>query len=454
MAFAFTLTYGATTVDILSSTRAALDYIPSCVAVQDGNETVTEHFRLRIIAASESAAQTALRDLDTAFVQARTWQASKSGPRVFVNFTPDTLAAARSELVDGFVNIRGGTISQWKMSRYVILADVSITRRNWWEEAEAQISLTNDNGTDNTAGLQVYNNNDKTGASPTKKCNYFDVTAAKIGGSLPAGCRLELSNPAGAPSNIYLDVGRSAAALSGFYHWAETIYAGTMAMGSSGDATRTNSTYYSGTSAIAQDFLYTGMDISHFINDFLDSGLLRFYVAISSNVTRILKSTFSINEVTTDVISAQMSKYISLTANTFNVFDLGAVRFPPTFMGTVILSSSFGLTWYLSDLTGITLSVDYFSIARSDYHREYIFGAYPYWSGTNIFIDDNLDNNLVYSADSNHYFNDKKNCIGTPIKLTPGFNHRFYFNVAGGDSPLKAIACTTKLYYRPRRLTF
>ena len=138
-------------------------------------------------------------------------------------------------------------------------------------------------------------------------------------------------------------------------------------------------------------------------------------------------------------------------ATTYNLFDLGALRLPSKYIGTIALFNQLDMFFFLSDITGITVKVDYLSFIRSDFNRQYILPT----GGVAAITDDNLDGIGSYNGTSGSFFFGAIASVGQPIVLTPGYNHRFYFNASGtDDTQLRDSGASAKLYYRPRRLTF
>lgn len=115
------------------------------------------------------------------------------GPAVFLNFAVHgNEVVYRTRVVDGIISIEKGYSMGYKIGRLVIT--IAFEHLPYWEGPEAQIPLTNENGTANTTGLVVYNTNDMTGTAPTKRVNYVKMAAASVLGSIPTPPRIEITN--------------------------------------------------------------------------------------------------------------------------------------------------------------------------------------------------------------------------------------------------------------------
>ena len=161
---------------------------------------------------------------------------------MFLNWTPDGYAAARrSELMDITYQVRSMSYAPSVWGGHAAHLDITFTRRNWWEGAETQVTLTNDNYT-SVNSLVLYNNNDLTGSAPTKKENWCNLSA--ISGDLPCATGFDiLLNAPSVNKDVILMVTRSDQAITGGTsgHWVESFLEGSNVV----DAACTNSAYRS-----------------------------------------------------------------------------------------------------------------------------------------------------------------------------------------------------------------
>ena len=140
--------------------------------------------RANIIATKDS--------LDSTLNDARRAQLDLSLDKVYVEVETDGTNYWRSEIIDGAIETDSDFFD--RLARDHAPIRLWLKRKNYWEGAEAQIPLTNENGTANTTGLTVFNTNDMTGTAPTKRVNYVKMAAASVTGSIPTPPRIEMTN--------------------------------------------------------------------------------------------------------------------------------------------------------------------------------------------------------------------------------------------------------------------
>ena len=92
----------------------------------------------------------------------------------------------RSEIVSGVLDV--GSSYYDLLSKGYPDASLLITRKNWWEGAEATLPISNVN-----SGV-VYNCNDGSGTPPNKRVNVLRIASNAIGGDLQTPCKLTLNN--------------------------------------------------------------------------------------------------------------------------------------------------------------------------------------------------------------------------------------------------------------------
>ena len=130
--------------------------------------------------------------LDAILSDARQAQLDLSLSKVYVEIETDGTNYLRSEVIDGKLTTESDFFD--RVARNHAPVRLWLKRKNYWEGAEAQIPLTNENGTANTTGLVVYNTNDMTGTPPTQRVNYVKMLAANVTGSIPTPPRIEITN--------------------------------------------------------------------------------------------------------------------------------------------------------------------------------------------------------------------------------------------------------------------
>jgi len=196
MAHVLNIVYGSTTVNLTSNGIDVMNYDLNGAP----GEQVTEEIELRIVGSSASDLSGKIATVQKAIEQARRYSSERIGDRVYLSLKPDGYASAyKSEVLDAMLTpfedvLKSRSFTQKYTAGYRLVA----TRRAFWQGEAVQLKISNSNGTDNTAGLNVYNCNDGAGTAPTKRNNYFDVSGSLIGGDLPAAVKIEMLNSSGA----------------------------------------------------------------------------------------------------------------------------------------------------------------------------------------------------------------------------------------------------------------
>lgn len=194
MGHVFTLTDGTTTISLVASGVLLDNY---AMSVPEGDDvTVVDTVDIMVEGASGAAMQSKARAIEAMMDAATRYHRTRTGARVFVTAQLISDADAwRSEIVGGRLEPADDTLAVWANNKARMT--LYIERAPYWEGPETQIPLTNGNGTNNTAGLTVYNANDGSGTSPNKRNNYLQIAATDVVGVLPAPVKLELKNATG-----------------------------------------------------------------------------------------------------------------------------------------------------------------------------------------------------------------------------------------------------------------
>ena len=180
---------GTQTITLTNGTDAIItDFKP-------GKDTLevkeVELFADVVLLGSRATIQTAKDNIDAILSAARSAQLDLSLTKICVEVDTGD-GYLRSEVVDG--NLETDNDFFDRVARNHAPVRLWLKRKNYWEGAEAQIPLTNENGMNNTTGLTVYNTNDMTGTAPTKRVNYVKMVAANVTGSIPTPPRIEMTN--------------------------------------------------------------------------------------------------------------------------------------------------------------------------------------------------------------------------------------------------------------------
>jgi len=182
------LTYESTTLDFQAAGCVVLDGFYPVTATSE--ENVVETFDILIIGSSTELINW-VRSINQAFDYAR--RRYDDNYPVYLNFALNqTLDAWRTRVVDGAILLNSKLDPNFRAGR--LKATITIERLAWWEGPEAQIPLTNANGTNNTTGLAIKNCGDMSAFPGVDRDNTVSIAAASVTGDLPAATRLEITN--------------------------------------------------------------------------------------------------------------------------------------------------------------------------------------------------------------------------------------------------------------------
>jgi hypothetical protein len=197
MAHVLSITDGTTTFSITSgSTCYLINYAMASPTL--GEATIAETINLMVIGANGAAVQTNTATLERLLDSARRRRMESYGPRVYLQVQLDSDGSTwRSEIYDARLDIAEDGLAVWANAK--MPASLYVERAPFWEGALTQLTLTNNNGSNNTSGLTVYNHDD----GGTGHDNWAAIDAAEVTGNLPAPVKVELTNTAGASRAIY-----------------------------------------------------------------------------------------------------------------------------------------------------------------------------------------------------------------------------------------------------------
>lgn len=409
------------------------------------DEHVTETIEVRINGAY-SVVQAKLRDINRMLVYA---SENKIGPfGVWLKFAMnDTDDLWRSRVYGGMIDYDAKMAYYLKRSQLKI--GLILERDGFWEGPEAQIPLTNGNGTNNTAGLNVYNCNDGTGTSPNKKNNYVEIAAASVGGDLPAPVRLEMTNQYNDAILLnQIRVGHNVNSTPDlFQHFIEgesASYGGTSnaSAGASGG-------YY-------RNFSWAGdsqVQIGRWSLDstFLNRANRNYFKIIGGfllNFAAGIRLQFKLM-YTVDSPLTVISESHEVVTTGEKMQEIGELQIPPWLLpaGT---SAGLSLALYAKKTGGGSLGIDYLQLTPVDGYRL----LSPI--GWGISYQQKVVDDGIYDAIWKEYTGGEKAGImkstGNPIRLLPNKLQRFYLLQASqnGDIIIDRLL-NVKAFYRPRR---
>jgi hypothetical protein len=408
-----------------------------------------------------AAVDIAKQKIERLFYEARTWQTAGVGLRVYVYYSMDGINSWRGELIDGTLQSHDAAM-KYERAVGTQQLTLTLTRKNWLEGTEAQVALTNQNGSNNTSGLNVYNYNDLTGSSPTKKCNYFMIPHDVIAGDIPARCRLEVTGPtfgSDAPGWMLITCARWRETVHDAYldspqlmHWSEAPQPGGMGGGATttSDATRTNGDYKnlaapSTTTMVEDSPAPSGVNVfQSMVRSFSDTGYYRILAGMMTDATPV-------NAKLQGYLNSDaygMPIYDTIT-NNWKLFDLGLIKYPGLYN-----NQNYGNLYGYSVNMGATSTVvhaDWLEVMRQDAAREFWNFGMP--STSYVLVDDGIDAQGVYMKYSGYTYSSVAS-VGNFIELVPNRLHYFYLNATNASKRHYLFnPFSVKLFYRPRRLS-
>lgn len=445
---AITLTDGTTTATLYSLTGT----FPTgwkLAAREEDEETVAESLDLLIQGASIAAVSTAVRTIETLLDDAQRRARTRVGARIFLTVQWDGETDAwRSEVLGGRLELHGAA-EQYSLR--AIEGTLALTRRTYWEGPETPLPLTNSNGSNDTAGLTVWNHDD----SGTGHDNYVQIAATDVVGSLPAPVKIELKNTttSGArtwetivlANNVYSDP-------ANFPHMleAEARTAGG-SVSANGNASGGNELQLSGYSSGQQ----VDWDLSaallqkaggRWFRLLLVRRLRNGSAAQAETVqAQILDSGSSFALYT----QPQETALTPATPSYTPLVDIGALPLPPSGYDSAWGALKLRLTFRVASGTASTY-LDYLQLTPTDSRR--VLTLRPASVASNALVVDNGIDGLAYVETSG-----VRNAFvlpdSTPLTVWPGRLQRIY--VQAGSATYTAIddKWAVRLWYRPRRLT-
>jgi hypothetical protein len=333
---------------------------------------------------------------------------------------------------------------------------VYIERMNWWEGAEVQIPLTNENGSADTSGLAVYNSN-YVGTTPPHRVNTVDIAGSVVLGDIPGATRIEMVNayPDLRLNDVWIGqlVRTSEIGWDHYYEAEATTFSGTVM---SGEPTASNNAWAkiplaSGTETTlltlevpdevidAAAGRYFKLMARFHTNDGLEPGyrLTRFRVKLLWNGATIWQSALA-------AVDTAYSKLIR---------DLATFQLPPWLPGvTDVDGVDLQLTGYQTSGEVVDIGLDYLQLVPVDgwrYLRVVGFGVTP----DARVVDDGISG-YTYREDAGGTARAGIFAgYGNPITLHPGKDQRLYFLLGASGTNVDEIDryVNVKMFHRPRR---
>lgn len=188
MANALSITDGTTTISLSSSGCLLTRYVPTAPDLDASGDyrPVTETAEFFISDSSAANVQAKIGSIERLLQDAVRAQSGLCAP-VYLQFQTGADAAAwRSEILS--FRLLLGDDASVNLYQYRMDCRLIVTRRYYWEGAEAELQLSTSNLAAATGGRSIYNHDD----SGTGHDNWVQIAAAQVAGSLPAGARIEM----------------------------------------------------------------------------------------------------------------------------------------------------------------------------------------------------------------------------------------------------------------------
>ena len=418
---------GTQTITLTNRTDAIItDFKPGKEALEVKE---VELFADVVLLGSRATIQTAKDNIDAILSDARRAQLDLSLTKIYVEVETDGTNYLRSEVVDG--TLETGNDFFDRVARNHAPVRLWLKRKNYWEGAEAQIPLTNENGTGNTTGLVVYNTNDMTGTAPTKRVNYVKMLAAAVTGSIPTPPRIEITNT--------------------YSNGLERI--GKVWMGLSIDDATYPLTWFIDQTMTKVFASYIEQPISWITltTAFLNGANGAHYRVFTKRSDWAVED-LRLNAALYFAALSPMQKAPEIVTGYASIIDFGTLQIPPW------LPNQRGQTEIQLRIGGrrtggfnVTLN-DIFLFPANAF-RQLIPRGYGIATGIRL-VDDGITETVwtdgwTPAGKTGHYSG-----YGELIKLTPGKDQRLLFlnqSETGGIDDAQTM--TIKVYYRPRRLT-
>lgn len=436
-------TDGTTTVTVSNGTTGWLtDYRQGSANEEEPSSTDKAKV---VLLSSLSTIQATVGSLNKLFRQARNFQRSRVGPRVFVERDLGDGTWWRSETQDALPVLLDSSLDSGIATGKMEL-ELVFTRVNYWEGAEAQLPLTNANGTDNTSGLTIYSIDD----SQSGKDNWVDIDGVNdVTGDLPAAVKLEIKNTYNdaldETTSVVVAVNRNSQ-YSGTF--VTHVLEGESASGVTAKPASPDYALYSNGQYGEDDTSATEASMSWALDDTFQKRAAGNYFRVCAVLTDYAAGVW----MKAGVSMESGSYYLSENGYTWvdsEFADLGVIQIPPNFLSGLAYTTVYFNLIHKRPAGADTIGVDCVLLLPLDSWRRVVCDprslAYNYY----LMIDDINDAVYQYYV-TGSYAQFSVVGYGGPLTIEPGVNQRMYVVPVGGDFAVRTAS--VKLWYRPRRL--
>lgn len=401
----------------------------------DAAPTVVDTVELLLYGTSAAAVQAAAWSIDNFVrVQAPARQINNAGPRIYLEQQLDADSEYwRSEIVGGRLELAEGALdiqSAKKMFGVLI-----IERVNFWESSEIELAISTSSSGAGTGGKTIENHDDA-GAGDD---NWVEIAAGQVGGSLPAPCRITLTNNVGSSQayrNLYVAI-NAYSDPANFAHILEGEGAAPSYGTSTSDSNSSNSAYLAKTWS-GSTFIQWTLPAA-----VLQDGAGRFFRLLARFVA--VSGAFYAKPVirdSTGLVDLFVGDEVLITSATA-LADLGAVPLPPN--AGAVSWSNLTLLLFIRATASTTIGLDFIQFTPNDSFARIYQRGLNITNGGTITID-SIDNTV--HAGGQPIFTP----IGLPLLLYPNLLQRIIFlHDTNASTPPIANTFSVRVYYRKRR---
>ena len=437
------ITDGTTTLPLSTSPAMLQYYVPQTPKLGDDGrfQPVSEPVELMLFGANTAAVKAALNSLETMALAARARRVSGVGPRIFLQYQPIGGALGRSEVREMEIKLGRSAMTAYGQAKLPVT--LLVERVPWWEEARAQIPLSNVAVSNNTSGLTMWLRSD----GPEGRNNAARIAAGAAAGVLPSPLEIWMQNLSGGArtyDNFYIANNMFAPDLS---HLLEAENR------SNGAGTVMTGNAYSGGAYLR----LTGTNI--YATWALPASLL---AATAGRYMRIMARFASYMPTSPKIYArAELRDYyglvtlartpyeVALGPEDANIADLGLLPLPPGGYSSAWAQNTLAL-FFRCDISA-TISLDFLQLTPADelcYRHVEQRGMVV--NASDWVVDDGIEGlQYLIEGGANHPIFTEHT---PPLHVFPGVAQTLYFLHDGPDTSAD-WKLGVKVFYRPRRLT-
>lgn len=456
MAVTLQISDGSVTVNLNDNSTAYVrtsGYVPREPEV---GEVEVEETAEAIFLGTVSTARGNKNSLTRLFEQAKRYQDKKVGPRVYVQFKPESgddtyraeILSGRCELEEGTLNVNVGLYGAGRIG-----ARITWRRRYYWEGPETQVPLTNGNGTDDTSGLTIYNHDDAHAGHD----NYVQIAADDVDGDLPSPARIELTNSYNdSDEDSHVWIGHNVLSdPANFDHILEAEDA--TGASATANATCSGGEYVATTlSTDSETTMLTWALSSSFLTDcngahFRVLARFREDATTAANITDVK---FRLKLQVDNRTIWQGEQVRPKVGDSYVIRDLGIIRLPPWPIesGQSSVAMNLLLTGQRTSGVNETIDLDFLMLVPTDGFRllERVGDGVAY---NERLVDDGISETVYVDTGASTARRSNVVAVGKPVMLWPNTLQRLYFLIHTWTANNAEIVRThtVKVYYRPRR---